>query len=306
MERESCPHVPCVTSGGRARSARLSCGWRGGGARCGGHGPRARSRCARGPRPPRRLDPPRAHHRTARGWPRGTTPVCRSRRRACGRRARPCARRTPIVARMFVHTARLGGQLRHSGIGHQRSAQVRRRPEELRAAGGRLGGGQAGDEEADALAVPPLEQRRERGFVDSVGVHQQDGPAVDPAAEPPEGAARAQEDGSTDSSTLPSRCAAIASAMWWVLTATADGAGQANGGQTLQRQVDQRRPPNRAQCLRPLERQRGQPGAAARGQHHACQTLPHGDRTADSSTLRSPRRCKSRSGCCTSTRSGRC
>ncbi len=278
MGRESCPHVPCVTSGGRAPFARPWCGWRRGGARRGGHAPRARPRCARGPRPPRHLGPPPTHRRTARGWPRGTTPVCRSRRRAWRRRAPRCAAPTPIVAtrgRTRCTARRAGPRQRHWASVPRTGASRARAPP-----GGRRSGGRAGDEEADALAVPAFEQRGERRLVDGVGVDQQDGPTVDPGTEPPRAPPVPSKAGSWDSSTLPSRCAASAAARWWVLTATADGVARPTAAKPSSARSTRGVRPTGHSALGRSNGQRDQPRAAARGQHHACQTLPHGDRHA--------------------------
>ena len=279
MGRESCPHVPCVTSGGRARFARPWCGWRRGGARRGGRAPRpdtlrSRSPATSAPRPT--TDAPPDRQRLAARYDPGV-PQSKKGVATASTSVRPVDSHRRQTRSYTLHgsagssaTAALGISAPHRRVAGPRSAGRPARPPR---AGRRRGSGCARRPSPRAAAQATPRGRRRRS----------------PAARPdrrssgrsrPRAPPVPSRTGSRDSSTLPSRCASSAPARWWALTATADGAAETHRGQAVQGQVDQGRPPTGHSALGRSNVSGTQSRAAARGQHHACQTLAHGDRHA--------------------------
>ena len=264
MGREYCPHVPCVTSGGRARFARPWCGWRRGGARRVHLGPGHRHAALAGARRPRRL----AHHRRTTGSPEVGREV-RARRaaveegRADGEHLGAPVR-LPWAPDGVVQAARLGGELRHRGVGisapHRasrargapgRRAQTRRRSR-------RRGSGRARrpSRRRSCEATP---RGRGRRSPTSRPARRSTDAGCRGRRPCPAGPARGQVH-------PPSRCASSASARWWVLTATVDGASPSprrRGGPARGRPGACRRPGTAPSAARGERESRVPPPAAS-------------------------------------------
>ena len=229
MGRESCPDVPCVTSGARARSS--------GGRADGVAEPLAAVDVAPGHSTlrSRSLDHlgASAHHRrapAARGWPRGTTPVCRSRRTASATAStsmRPSDSHRRQTRSYTLHGSAGSSATAALGI----SAPHRR----VRARGRRAASA------ASAAAEPATRKRIRSPSQPSSSPSDASLTAslfTSSTARPPiQGRSRPRappvpsSSGSRDTCTLPSRWASSASARWCVLTATARRGGEAHRGQ---------------------------------------------------------------------------